>query len=235
MLWSERVVWTDEKGIYGGYWNGRRRRIPWTALESIGGGVFDQTLTLRGGGQTIKFDPYYRDFAWLIEVARRARPELWRRTDRREFRRSHGVDALLLLLAVVPWALLGWSWWSGTGGGWWLWALLLLFGVFMIYASLARPYHLRIEGDALRLRYPLRQRVIPATEIARVEATEQAGMLGVFPGYEVRLLLADGRCIPLNGFGGGIGEFGNTLIAWHQRTMQDEPVVPLRARRRGLL
>ena len=60
-------------------------------------------------------------------------------------------------------------------------------------------------------------------------------MLGVFPGYEVRLLLADGRCIPLNGFGGGIGEFGNTLIAWHQRTMQDEPVVPLRARRRGLL
>lgn len=223
MLWSERVVWTDERGVYAGYWNNRLRHIPWTALESIRGGIFDQTLTLRGAGQVIKVDPYLANFAWLIDVVRLARPGLWRKTDRREFRRSRAVDVVLVLLAAAPWALLGWLWRSGTGVAWWLWAALVALGVCCLYVPLSRPYRLRIGDDALYLRYPIRERVIAASDIARVEITRQPGVAGaVYAGYAVTLLLTDGRRISLDGFGGGVGEFSNTLFAWHQRATQDD-------------
>ena len=148
----------------------------------------------RGDGRRgIAFDSCYQDGHWFIETIYRARPDLWRKTAGPEFRVGRGVLLVWIAFTALPWAILLWGWGGGDDVTWWQRGLfLLLFGAMGVYTLsqfVVRPYRLRIEGDALRLRYPFRQEVIPATSISYVGA--QRSFSPEVSSPQVGLLLRD--------------------------------------------
>lgn len=222
MLWTERVVWTDADGIYGGFINGRLRRMAWADLRAIDGDALDQTLTLRGDHGKIRASPMMADIVWLFDTVRLARPDLWRKSDRKVFRVRPVVPIVLLAFSVGWWAFLGAAAIYGPGGALWQWLLLAALGFVPLAVLLRRPYRLQIEGDMLRVYYLGREELIPATAIIHIWA-ERAGTVAISD-LALELHLVDGRRIALNGFEGGVGELANTLVAWWERVRGDKAV-----------
>lgn len=221
LLWTERVIWTDADGITGGYLNGRLRHMPWADLRAIDSDMFEQTLSLRGARGKIGASPAMTGIAWLFDTVRLARPDLWRKSDRKEFRIRPVWPIVLAAFSVGWWAFLAVGAIYEPGGGLWQWLLLAALGFVPLVVLLRRPYRLRIEGDVLRVRSLWREELIPATAIAHIW-TQRAGAVA-FSNLALELHLVDGRRLPLGGFEGGMGELANTLIAWWQRARADEP------------
>lgn len=219
--WTERVIWTDADGIYGGYLNGRLRHMPWADLRAIDSDALEQALTLRGAHGKIRASPTMTDISWLFDTVRLARPDLWRKSDQKAFRIRPIVPILLLAFSVGWWAFLAVAAIYGPGGALWQWLLLATIGIYFFVLLLRRPYRLRIEEDALRVRSLWREELIPATAIAHI-GTERVGMMPMST-LALELHLVDGRRLSLGGFKGGTGELANTLMAWWQRARADEP------------
>ena len=161
------------------------------------------------------------DISWLFDTVRLARPDLWRKSDQKAFRIRPIVPILLLAFSVGWWAFLAVAAIYGPGGALWQWLLLATIGIYFFVLLLRRPYRLRIEEDALRVRSLWREELIPATAIARI-GTERVGMMPMST-LALELHLVDGRRLSLGGFEGGTGELANTLMAWWQRARADEP------------
>lgn len=221
MLGTERVIWTDADGIYDGYLNGRLRHMPWADLRAIDGGTLDQTFTLRSDHGKIRASPMMADIVWLFDTVRLARPDLWRKSDKKVFRIRRVVSIGLPALSVGWWAFLAVSAVYGPGGALWQWLLLAAFGFVPLVLLLRRPFRLRIEGDVLRVGFLRREELIPATAIDHVWV-QAAGAVAVY--YQaLELHLVDGRRLNLDGFEVGTGELANTLVAWWERARADEP------------
>jgi ribosomal protein S18 acetylase RimI-like enzyme len=221
MLWTELVVWSDVDGLYGGYLNGRLRHMAWADLRAIDSDLLGQTFALRGEHGKIRASSTMTDIAWLFDTIRLARPNLWRKSDRRVFRIRPIWPIVLLAFSVGWWAFLAVAAIYGPGGAGWQWLLLAMLGIYPFALLLRRPYRLQIEEDALRVRYLRREELIPATVIAHVWA-QRAGMVAISD-LALELHLVDGRRINLSGFEGGVGELANTLVAWWQRVQGDVP------------
>lgn len=195
---------------------------------------------MRGGegGPAIKVDTYFKDVEWLIDTVRLARPDLWRRTDQVEFRRSPLATVIPLAVAVGLWTLLGFSLTRSDGSAWWVTVIVAVFllasGAFFAVAPLLTPRWVRIEGQTLRLSYLFREEVLAAEQIAEVRPKAVSSLTS--RGIIVELLLTDGRIVPLSGLEGGVGELSNTFVSWHQQAMGDTSVrvVAIRPWRRWL-
>lgn len=222
MLWTERVVWTDRSGIYNGYVNSRLRHMPWADLRAIEGGTLDQWFTVRGAhDRKIHVSPMMTDIAWLFDTARLTRPDLWRKPNKRVFRVRLTLLIGLVAVSVGWWAFLAIAAVYGPGGAGWQWLLLALPGLYPLVVLLRRIYRLQIDGDTLRIRFLLREEVIPASAIDYVW-TQATGSVAVYY-FSLELHLKDGRRLNLDGFEGGVGELANTLVAWWQQVQGDRP------------
>lgn len=137
------------------------------------------------------------------------------------FRIHPYVVVLLLGASVGLWVFLAVAAVYGPGGPLWQWLLLGALGLYPAVALLRRPFRLQIEGDSLRMRYLLREELIPVTAIVHIWVERVGSVAIVNLGLELHLV--DDRRINLSGFDGGVGELANTLIAWRERAMADEP------------
>ncbi|HOU42154.1 MAG TPA: PH domain-containing protein, partial [Promineifilum sp.] len=201
--------------------NGRLRHMPWADLRAIDSDMLEQTFTLRGDHSKIRVSLTMNGIAWLFDTVHLARPDLWRKSDRRVFRFRPIWAILSLAFSAGWWAFLIVAAIYGPGGALWQWLLLAALGLAPLAILLRRPYRLQIEGDALRVRYLRREEIIPATAIAHIW-TKRAGTVAI-SNLALELHLVDGRRLSLGGFEGGTGELANTLMAWWQRARADEP------------
>ena len=222
MLWTERVIWTDADGIYDGYINGRLRRMSWADLRAIDGGTLDQMFILCSDHGKIRASPMMADIVWLFDTVRLARPDLWRKSDKKVFHIRPVWPIVLLAFSVGWWAFLGMAAIYGPGGALWEWLLLAALGFVPLAILLRRPYRLQIEEDALRVRFLRREELIPATAIDHVWV-QAVGAVAVYY-LALELHLVDGRRINLSGFEGGVGVLANTLVAWWERVQGDKAV-----------
>lgn len=213
--WTNRSFETDQAGIRKRSWFGRQVSLPWVDIAKVESSTFNPSLRLTDiAGQTkISIDTWISNYEQLVEQVRQARPDLWDTVGTTEFHRSPWLTALgvLMALAFMGFGLSG-LFKSQIAAG----AALGGIGMLVLYFTLRLPQQVCLEGNSLRLKYLVGERIVHARDISNISIAVVRDIQGG-SGASVNIILEDGKRIDLAGFNVGTPVLANTLQKWWER------------------
>ena len=161
--WTNRSFETNQEGIHMRSWFGRQVSLPWIDIAKVESSTFNPNLRLTDfdGRTKISIDTWISNYEQFVEQIRQARPDLWDIVGT-EFHRSPLLTAIGVLMALVFIGL-------GVSGLFksQIAASVVLAGIGMLilYLTLRLPQQVCLEGNSLRLKYLIGERIVHARDI----------------------------------------------------------------------
>jgi hypothetical protein len=184
----------------------RDQFLKWGDITRVRSSPWGSTLVLTDDTGKVKARVFggYRNSTHFMGWFMGERPDLWKPEEGLTFSTS-SLFSLILLLGVI--FELGMAFALGSTDDWGFW-LMLGFAVITIVTVWMMPMSIKLEEDNLVLRYPFRERLVPAHGIASMTAV-YAPM-----GY-IEMRLKDKKTITLLMFSLGINLLHAFLWSWH--------------------
>jgi hypothetical protein len=193
---------------------GRQKHLRWDEISAIRSSAFTYAIRLCGPNakDTIQISAEIQAYPALVEFIRRQRLDLWKINEPKAFGPTwwgpHNIWVALGLGLTAAGILMFLAFQPLIGIGW------LLGGVLVVLLMLRVTRGIEIRGDCLLVKYPFRQRSIPAKDITAISFDRTNGRSGLW--YSVVVHLVNGEKFVLEHFQAGTPIVYAFLKTWWQ-------------------
>jgi hypothetical protein len=196
---------------------GRQSSLLWPEVAEIHSGSIEPSLVLadRAGGVRIRLDPYIQGYQTIIDMVRRARPDLWTTFSQpAAFHRSPRpvvIGSLLSLALLAP----GMS--TLVEGNFTAAALLIGLSALVGLYVLRQPVQVTLNSCCLEVRYLAGMRRIDIQEIEDVQLNRTDTPASPERDSALVLHLKGGRVLTLSGFREGSPAVYQAVRGWWKK------------------